>query len=85
MSSSKKENRTPPKRIVKSQVRDVIRSLNSVDGFSHNLGKTTGGGRKRSDGGATDENIRYALSHSFNPPLFLPRDSYPASILRFEK
>ena len=66
MSSSKKENRTPPKRIVKSQVRDVIRSLNSVDGFSHNLGKTTGGGRKRSDGGATDENLRYAPSLSFN-------------------
>ena len=65
MSSSKKENRTPPKRIVKSQVRDVIRSLNSVDGFSHNLGKTTGGGgRKRSDGGATDEILRYALSLS---------------------
>ena len=65
MSSSKKENRTPPKGIVKSQVRDVIRSLNSVDGFSHNLGKTTGGGgRKRSDGGATDENLRYALSLS---------------------
>ena len=65
MSSSKKENRTPPKRIVKSQVRDVIRSLNSVDGFSHNLGKTTGGGGgRRSDGGATDENLRYALSLS---------------------
>ena len=68
MSSSKKENRTPgPKRIVKSQVRDVIRSLNSVDGFSHNLGKTTGGGgRKRSDGGATDEILRYALSLSLS-------------------